>query len=423
MPTGQTQRRFGGLEKKFEPGDIKDIKNMLNRSSPGRKIKNYKMVLGVMLFEVNQSRYVRRLGRIVPVRRFLVLGEDNNEDGYLAAMYLTDGNKGEPRLRTTHGRGLNDTRGGLPEVRWCSSLRFKGLTPAGRPSTSYTAHKRVRRACCLEVLSKFDDSKTWKEQDWHAIRNVIDSYKHLLVDDNHIDEKHDPEPDDPDPTHRQNNDKDSDSDDDFDDESYLYRRPKSEHELDSDDDDPNSPSPDSNDGDLDLDDEDDRPNLGIEDRHSDMDDENSHHSDSGEDRFDDDDHPGSDQDRFGGNNEDEEDDEEDGDIPKFGGSRNFDMDIDEILSEARNNISPSPSVRSRSQNRSLEYILIFDDVDMDVDSQTAHQSPVRPKIETMSPEPQTITHRTQLFDTTQDDSTSYIDLTEDPIIEVIEIED
>ncbi|KAI5259327.1 hypothetical protein E4T42_00044 [Aureobasidium subglaciale] len=413
MLSGQTQRRYGIHERKLEPEDIKDIKNMLDRSSAGTKIKNYKVISGLMFFEVRHRRWHKGLHQVADVRRYLVLGQDNNEEGYLAAMYLTDL---AHSAITTHGTTLKDTRGGFPEVDFCSLLQLKGLTKRGNPSKSYDAHLRTRKKFCKAVLGQLKDSLTWKSQDWKAVLDEINSCKHLLRD-NDDNEKHESEADDPDPAHGRNDDDNPDSDDDSEDKFYSYRRPKSEHELDSD-------------GDLDLDVEDDRPDsddegnlpdLDDERNRPDSDDKDDHHPSSREDRFDDSDHPGS---SNGG-------DEDDGELPKFGGSRNLDndMDIDEILFEVRNNLSPSPSVRSRSQNRSLGYILVDDDIDVDVGLSAAHQSPAGPKIETMSPEPQIITHRTRLgrepipFDTAQDDSTSYIDLTEDPIIEVFEIED
>jgi hypothetical protein len=197
MPTGQTQLRFGAREKALDPRSIKDIRKMLNPATRGTKIINHRTIDGHMFFEIADARWVRRTLRMVPVRRFLVAGEDPHEEGCLAAMHLTD----EAReLWTTHMRGVNDTRGGIPEVAWCSSLQLKRkIFPSGTVSRSYTAIRKARRDYCKELLSLFDDSIPFDNQNWqdfqvglgscriviHLTRfqNVINRHRHLLNDD------------------------------------------------------------------------------------------------------------------------------------------------------------------------------------------------------------------------------------------------
>ncbi|KAH0007785.1 hypothetical protein KCU78_g11588, partial [Aureobasidium melanogenum] len=181
MPTGQTQLRFGPREKALEPGSIKDIRRMLNPTTRGTKITNHRTVDGLMFFEIADVRWVRRTLRMVNVRRFLVAGEDPHEEGCLAAMHLTD----EAReLWTTHMRGVDDTRGGIPEIAWCSSLQLKRkIFPSGTVSRSYTAIRNARRDYCKELLSLFDDSTSSDNQNWQDFQNVINRHRHLLNDD------------------------------------------------------------------------------------------------------------------------------------------------------------------------------------------------------------------------------------------------
>lgn len=91
MPTGQTQLRFGAREKALQPGSIKEIGKMLNPATPGLKIRNHRTIAGLMFFEIDYPRWVRRTDRFAHVRHFLVAGEDPHEEGCLVAMYLTDG--------------------------------------------------------------------------------------------------------------------------------------------------------------------------------------------------------------------------------------------------------------------------------------------------------------------------------------------
>lgn len=168
MPTGQTQLRFGVREKALEPGSIKDIRRMLNPATRGTRIRNHKTISGHMFIEVDCVRRVKRTGRWAYVRNFLVLGEDPHEEGCVAAMYLTDGPN--PQARTTHMRSVSDTRGGVPEVAWCSSLQLRGLTEYGRSSKSYTAHLSTRRRYCKRLLRPLDDHVSFDNQNWQAIQ-------------------------------------------------------------------------------------------------------------------------------------------------------------------------------------------------------------------------------------------------------------
>ncbi|KAG9965470.1 hypothetical protein KCU61_g1666, partial [Aureobasidium melanogenum] len=181
MPTGQTQLRFGPREKALEPGSIKDTRRMLNPTTRGTKITNHRTINGIMFFEIADVRWVKRTPRLVNVRRFLVAGEDPHEEGCLAAMHLTD----EAReLWTTHMRGVDDTRGGIPEVAWCSSLQLKRkIFPSGTVSRSYTTIRNARRDYCKELLSLFDDSTSFDNQNWRDFQNVINRHRHLLNDD------------------------------------------------------------------------------------------------------------------------------------------------------------------------------------------------------------------------------------------------
>lgn len=167
MPTGQTQLRFGEREKALEPGSIKDIGQMLNPTTRGTRIRNHKTISGHMFIETESTRRVERTGRMAYVRNYLILGEDPHEAGCVAAMYLTDGPNS--LAWTTHMRSVSDTRGGVPEVSWCSSLQLRGLTKFGRPSKSYTAYLSTRRRYCKRLLRLLDDHVSFNNQDWQAV--------------------------------------------------------------------------------------------------------------------------------------------------------------------------------------------------------------------------------------------------------------
>ncbi|KAH0260799.1 hypothetical protein KCU91_g14400, partial [Aureobasidium melanogenum] len=149
MPTGQTQRRFGLREKALEPDSIKDIREMLNPATRGTRIRNHKLISGHLFIEVDCVRKVERTDRWAYVRNYLVLGEDPHEAGCVTAMYLTDGPN--PMAWTTHMKSVTDTRGGVPEVAWCSSLQLRGLTKSA-----------------------------FNNQNWQAIEQEIDRHKYLL---------------------------------------------------------------------------------------------------------------------------------------------------------------------------------------------------------------------------------------------------
>ncbi|CAD0099387.1 unnamed protein product [Aureobasidium mustum] len=168
MPTGQTQRRFGAREKALEPRSIKDIRNMLNPATRGTRIRNHKTIAGIMFFDIDCVRLVERTGRMTYFRHCLVAGEDPHEEGCLAAMYLSDE---AGVLRTTHMRSIDDTRGGIPEVAWCSSLQLKRkIFTNGTESRSYTAIRNLRRDYCKELLGLFDDSRPFDNQNWQDFR-------------------------------------------------------------------------------------------------------------------------------------------------------------------------------------------------------------------------------------------------------------
>ena len=178
MPSGQTQLRFGAREKALQPGSIKDIRKMLNPAIPGLKIRNHRTMAGLMFFECDCPRWVRRTGRFVHVRHFLVAGEDPYEEGCLVAMHLTDG-AGE--LWTTHMRDVDDTRGGITEIAWCSSLQLKRkIFPSGTVSRSYTAIRNARRDFCKELLNLFDDSRPFDNQNWQDFQVCLGLYRIVI---------------------------------------------------------------------------------------------------------------------------------------------------------------------------------------------------------------------------------------------------
>ncbi|KAH0354553.1 hypothetical protein KCU81_g1116, partial [Aureobasidium melanogenum] len=181
MLTGQTQKRFGENEDPLEPRSIQDIKTMLNASGHGARIKNHKILSGIMFFEVQEERDIKRLGRKSYVRHYLVAGEDPNDEGCVAAISLSDE---ERQVQTTHMSALNDTRGGISNVAWCSSLQLRRkILRNGKSSRSYTAIKTVRRDYCEALLLEFDDLVPFKNQNWQAIQNIINRHQHLLYDE------------------------------------------------------------------------------------------------------------------------------------------------------------------------------------------------------------------------------------------------
>ncbi|KAG9953759.1 hypothetical protein KCU85_g883, partial [Aureobasidium melanogenum] len=181
MLTGQTQKRFGENEDPLEPRSIQDIKTMLNASGHGARIKNHKILSGIMFFEVQEERDIKRLGRKSYVRHYLVAGEDPNDEGCVAAISLSDE---ERQVQTTHMSALNDTRGGISNVAWCSSLQLRRkILRNGKSSRSYTAIRSVRRDYCEALLLEFDDLVPFKNQNWQAIQNIINRHQHLLYDE------------------------------------------------------------------------------------------------------------------------------------------------------------------------------------------------------------------------------------------------
>lgn len=63
-------------------------------------------------------------------------------------------------------RSVDDTRGGIAEVAWCSSLQLKRkILPSGTVSRSYTAIRNARRDYCKELLNRLDDFKTFRQSE------------------------------------------------------------------------------------------------------------------------------------------------------------------------------------------------------------------------------------------------------------------
>jgi hypothetical protein len=116
MPSGQTQLVFGN-EAALLPESIRDVRRLLNGANPRVRIRNHRIVSGVMFLEVPHTQYVERLGRMSYVRYYLVAGEDPKEKGCVAAMYLSVEAR---KLLTVHMVDLYDTRGGKPNIAWCT---------------------------------------------------------------------------------------------------------------------------------------------------------------------------------------------------------------------------------------------------------------------------------------------------------------
>ncbi|KAH0289325.1 hypothetical protein M436DRAFT_64350 [Aureobasidium namibiae CBS 147.97] len=76
---------------------------------------------------------------------------------------------------------LWDTRGGIPNIAWCSAFQFKRkIFRSGTNSRSYTAIRRARRDYCKELLEVFDDSLSFENQNWQAVQTIIDAHKRLF---------------------------------------------------------------------------------------------------------------------------------------------------------------------------------------------------------------------------------------------------
>lgn len=196
MPSGQTQKVYGHNEKALAPESIGDIHRMLGESKLTSQITNYRIVSGVMFFEVSRARWVEQRGYAPYFRYHLVAGEDPEEKGCLVSMHLSHGIQ---RLDVLHMQSMWDTRGGIRNVAWCSAFQFKRkIFDSGTNSRSYTAIRTARGDYCKKLLRVFDDSKSLENQDWHAIQvchysyrfesladtrqNIIDRHKRLFHD-------------------------------------------------------------------------------------------------------------------------------------------------------------------------------------------------------------------------------------------------
>jgi hypothetical protein len=167
MPGGQTQLVFGN-EAALVPESIRDVRRLLDGANPRVRIRNHRIVSGVMFLEVPHTQYVERLGRMSYVRYYLVAGEDPKEKGCIAAMYLSVEAR---KLLTVHMVDLYDTRGGKPNIAWCTAFQFKrAITPAGFDTRAYSPIIRARRNYCWNLLKKFDDSISFRNQNWQAIQ-------------------------------------------------------------------------------------------------------------------------------------------------------------------------------------------------------------------------------------------------------------
>lgn len=164
MLSGQTQLKYGEREEALEPESIEGFIDMMDLTTPGRKIRNHKSISGVMIIEVVVDD--RDLPRRSHVRHHLVAGQDPYEAGTIVTMHLSDK---EQSLLTRHMSSLKDTRGGFSEVAWCSSLQLKGLTKSGI-SSSCNAYEKTRREYCIDLLNVLDDTKPFQDQDWQAFQ-------------------------------------------------------------------------------------------------------------------------------------------------------------------------------------------------------------------------------------------------------------
>jgi len=167
MPSGQTQRVYGN-EDALAPESVGDIHRMLGESRLTSQIRRYRTVSGVMFFEVSHVHWIAMRGYASYYRYHLVAGEDPKEKGCLVSMHLSHRAK---RLITLHMKELWDTRGGVPNIAWCSAFQFKRkIFRSGTNSRSYTAIRRARRDYCRELLGVFDDSLSFENQNWQAIQ-------------------------------------------------------------------------------------------------------------------------------------------------------------------------------------------------------------------------------------------------------------
>ncbi|THY29442.1 hypothetical protein D6D01_03549 [Aureobasidium pullulans] len=181
MLSGQVQSRFEN-EKALEPSAIEDLQKLLDETAPGYKVINHRTISGLTFFEMEHMKW-DKLVLVPEIWCFLVVGEDpNNAAGCIAAMRLaTRYGVRNGKAITTHGRRLNDTRGGIPIVAWCDAFQFKRTyTRGGRITSSYTALQKVRVRYCRRLLERFATQDSFKNQDWQAIQDIVDEHQDLL---------------------------------------------------------------------------------------------------------------------------------------------------------------------------------------------------------------------------------------------------
>jgi hypothetical protein len=170
MASGQTQLVYKD-EEALTPRSIGDVQQMLERSRLGSQIKDYKIVFGIMFFEVTRTQYnVKRRGFTSYVRYHMVAGEDPKEKGCLVSMHLSPEAQ---YLTTLHMKDLWDTRGGIVNVAWCTAFQFKRSVYDSR---SYWAIRKARRNYCKALLRLLDASLDLENQDWQAIRVCAGSH-------------------------------------------------------------------------------------------------------------------------------------------------------------------------------------------------------------------------------------------------------
>ena len=167
MPSGQTQKVYED-EQPLAPESVRDIHRMLGESRLTSQIRKHRTVSGVMFFEVSRAHWIERRGYAPYFRYHLVAGEDPKEKGCLVSMHLS---RPAQYLIPLHMKSMWDTRGGIPNIAWCSAFQFKRkIFPSGTNSRSYTAIRRARRDYCKELLRVFDDSLSFENQNWQAIQ-------------------------------------------------------------------------------------------------------------------------------------------------------------------------------------------------------------------------------------------------------------
>ena len=155
---------------------------MLGESRLTSQIRKYRTVSGLMFFEVSRAHWIERRGYAPYFRYHLVAGEDPTEKGCLVSMHLS---RRAQYLIPLHMKSMWDTRGGIPNIAWCSAFQFKRkIFPSETNSRSYSAVRRARRDYCKELLRVFDDSLSFENQNWQAIQVCLGSAQIECLADN-----------------------------------------------------------------------------------------------------------------------------------------------------------------------------------------------------------------------------------------------